>query len=680
MRRPHFGRRLVTLGAMALAATVALAPPLMARSSLVDLGVPFWNFVSSGSLMTEQAGAPVWVSVAAGYPAMLGEMNAATGEVLDTARVSGAHAVYGYARARTGVVYLGAAPQAELYAYSPGSGQVENLGSPNKAATVIWSLAYDQATNTLYGGLGKDAELFAYDPATRQFTLDGTMAPGHAFVRAVTVYDGIVYAGLGGRAGLVAFNPQTGAKTEILPAKMAGAESVNALQAVRANLFVHLTNGTEVVMSLPGDKVIGTIPNVAGPGVSPETDGTNVAYLSGGSLYEYSLHSHQSTEISANLPRYQAQYLASTSSDAVALVKVGSSQYPGWSVAGMVSKGTYWLDNPTAGYLASGPVAVNASVGTVESIHASAGGDVYASSYLSGATMILDPTTNAITVERGPGQAESIADDGQKIVFGVYPGATLWLYDPSKPWNWGPYATAPENPAPLGTIGQNQDRPMSMVTGPDGTLYVGTVPTAGSLGGALSTVSPTGAIHTYRNVVPNQSPISLVFTAGMVVGATTVSGGVGATPSTTTGELFVWNPATQKVVSTLAPFPGTPAISALVLGANGLVYGLTNTEIFAYNPSTNRIVNSQALPWTTGTGYGRFDWGATNSLVFGPDGNLYGAADGRAFAADPASLAVTQLVGSGVHDVVAAADGQLYAVANSGTHIEELAFPAQSGG
>lgn len=680
MRRARIAPRLAALAAMALAATVALAPPLLARSSLIDLGVPFWDFVSSGSIMTEQGGAPVWVSVASGYPSMLGEMNAATGAVLDTARLNGAHAVYGYAQAPNGTIYLGATPNANLYAYTPGSGVTENLGSPNSTATVIWALAYDRSTQTLYGGLGKDAELFSYDPATKKFTLYGTMAPGHAFVRALTVYDGIVYVGLGGQAGLVAFNTQTQAKTEILPQAATGAESVNALQAVRADLFVHLTNGNEIVMSIPSDKVITTLSDVGGPGVTPQTDGTNVAYLSGGKIYEYNLHTNKATEISANLPAYQAQYLASTESDAVALVKVGASPYPGWSVAGMVSKGTYWLDNPQDGYLASGPVAVNASVGTIESAHGSATGDVYASSYLSGDTMILDPTSNAITVRAGPGQAESIADDGQDVVFGVYPGANIWLYDPSKAWNWGPYATAPENPSLLATIGHGQDRPMSMVTGPDGTLYVGTVPIAGALGGALSTISPTGSLHVYRNLIPNQAPISLVFTGGMVVGATTVSGGVGATPAATTAELFVWNPVTQKLVSTLSPFPGTPTIAGLVLGSNGLVYGLTNTEIFAYNPTTNTIVTSQPLPWTTGTAYGAFDWGADTSLLFGPDGNLYGAVDGRAFEANPASLAVTPLVASGVHTVVAAPDGQLYAVANSGTHIEELAFPAAAGG
>ncbi|MDA8342703.1 MAG: hypothetical protein M0007_10850, partial [Actinomycetota bacterium] len=628
----QIGGRLAALAATLLAATVVLAPTLLARSSLIDLGVPFWDFVSSGSLMTHQDGQPVWISAAAGYPSMLGEVNAATGEVLDTARLDGANAVYGYAQAKSGIVYLGAAPNAQLYSYVPGSSTTEDLGSPAKNDTVIWSLAYDGKTGLLYGGLGANAELFSYNPATKAFSLLGSMAAGHAFVRAVTIYDGIVYAGLGGQAGLVAYNPQTGAKADILPPGNASAESVNNIQAVRGDLFVHLTNGQELVLSIPSDKLIATIGNVGGPGVTPQTDGDHVAYLAGGSLYEFDLHTDKSSEVSSNLPAYQAQYLASSESDAIALVQVGSSQYPGWSVAGMVSKGTYWLDNPDDGYLASGPVAVNASVGTIESAHGSATGDVYASSYLSGDTMILDPTTNQMTVELGPGQAESIADDGSEIALGIYPGAVIWLYNPAQPWNWGPYAKGTENPSRLATIGDSQDRPMSMVVGPHGTMYVGTVPVAGALGGALSTITPGGKVTTYRNLIPDQSPISLVMTSsGLIVGATTVSGGIGIQPTASTAELFVWNPTTQKLVSTLAPFPGTPALSALTLGPNGLVYGLSNTELFAYDPTTNTIVNSRTLPWTSGTGYGTFDWGSDTSLLIGPDGNLYGAVDGRAF-------------------------------------------------
>lgn len=679
-RRRTPARTLAAAAAAALAA-LALGPAAAARPSVVDLGPPFWNFVSASALLVHSPQGPAWVAVAAGYPAMLGEVQAGTGEVVDTARVAGAHAVYGYAMA-AGTVYLGGSPGAQLYAYVPGSGTVRALGSPDPAGLVIWCLAYDAATRTLYGGLGRDAALFAYDTATGRFTDLGPVAPGHAFVRSLAVYDGVVYAGLGGGAGLVAYDPSTGTGREILPPAYAGAESVDALQAVRGLLFVHLTNGNEVVLSVPSYRVVAHIDDVSSPGVSPQTDGLHVAYLAGGGVYEFNLRTRASTRVSGNLPGYQAQYLAGTSSDAVALVQDAGPDFPGWSVAGMVSKGTYWLDNPERGYLATGPVAIHASVGTIESAHASAGGDVYASSYLSGSTLILDPSTNALTVVPGPGQAESIADDGGDVVFGVYPGAALWLYDPTRPWNWGPYATGTENPRRLAVIGQGQDRPMSMAVGPDGTLYVATVPIAGALGGALSAVSPDGKVRVYRNLIPGQSPISLVWDDGLVVGSTTVFGGVGAHVTQTTAQIFAWNPATGKLVATLSPFPDTPVISALTLGPNGWVYGLTHTEIFAYDPSLNAVVASAALPWTTGVGYGSFDWGADSALAFGPDGNLYGCVDGRAFEASPATLQATVLVPSGVQDVMVAADGRIYLVGDGGTHVEELAFPlaASAGG
>jgi|GEM_PF-5751527 len=664
--------------AAALMAAILMAGPVTAaQSSLVNLGVPFYNFVASGGLMTSQAGAPVWISVAAGNPAILGELNAASGAVADTARVPGANSVYGYAQAPSGTVYLGSAPHRQLYGYVPGSGTVKALGAPTgTSATTIWALAYDPADNLLYGGLSSKAGLFSYNPATGAFVNDGSMESGHAFVRALAVSGGIVYAGLGGPAGLVAYNPATQTATNILPNGYGRPEAVNALQVVGSDLFVHFTDAEELVMSIPGYTVLAHLNNVHGPGVTPQSDGTSVAYEGGGSVYELNLQTLKSVNESTSLPAYQAQYLASTSADAVALVNNAGSSAPGWSVAGMTSKGTYWLDNLQNDFLASGPIDVNASVGQIEAIGQGPDGKIYMSSYLSGATAVLDPSTNAVTTQQGPGQAESIVTDGQNIIFGVYPGAVLWSYNPAEPWNWGPYATAPENPAPLVTIGKAQDRPMSMVVGPDGNLYVGTVPVAGAIGGALSVVTPTGHVTTYRNLIQGQSPISLVVADGEIVGSTTVSGGIGGKPTAKSAEMFVWNPQTQSLVASLAPFPGVPSIAGLVAAPDGIVYGLTHTQIFAYDPATNALLYAQNLPWSTGTGYGSFDWGSDASLVIGPDGNLYGSIDGRAFEANPNGLAVTTLVGSGVHLVTEAKDGQVYAVANDGTQIEELAFPA----
>lgn len=436
--RGRNGRPLTGLiaGAAALALLGATAWPLAvnAQSPVLNLGIPFWNFVSSAGIMTQTQGEHAWVSAASGYPAVLGVVDPVSGAVLDTTRVTGAHAVWGYAHAPNGTIYLGTSPNAQLYAYVPGGAPV-NLGTPNKAGGEIWSLAYDTQNQTLYGGLGTNGALFSYVPATRTFKDLGTLVPHHAFVRSVAVYGNEVYAGLGGPGGLVAYNTGTGAVTTVLSASETDAESVNALQVVRGLLFVHLTNGIERVVSLPSDHVIATLSDVNSPGVTPQTDGQNVGYVADGGIWVWNLHTHQASEISQNLPAFQRSYLSTVGADAVALIRGSGASLGGWAVAGLASKGTYWILGLSNGTLESGPVDIRASVGTVESLASGPDGYLFASSYLSGSTYIYNETTGTGTVYQGPGQAEDMIRDGPDMILGVYPSATLWKYDPSKPWN-----------------------------------------------------------------------------------------------------------------------------------------------------------------------------------------------------------------------------------------------------
>jgi len=669
------GRLRAWCAAAALAAVTCLPLAARAQAPYVDLGIPFWNFVSSSGIMTELQGENAWVSAASGYPAVLGMVDPATGAVLATATLPGAHDVWGYARAPSGTIYMGTSPGAALFSYVPGGTPVD-LGSPDAAAGEIWCLTYDTADQTLYGGLGTNGALFSYVPATHTFHDLGTLVPHHAFVRSVAAYGDEVYAGLGGPGGLVAYDVQTGTVSQVLPPSETNAESVNALQVVRGLLFAHLTNGIERVVNLATGRLVATIGGVNSPGVSPETDGDHVGYTAQGGVWLWNLRTHTAKEISLNLPAFERSYLSTVGADAVAMVQENTASLSGWAVAGLASKGTYWILGTTQGVLESGPVAIHASVGTIESLAAGPDGYVFASSYLSGSTYIYDTATGQGAVYLGPGQAEDMTADGPDLVLGVYPSATLWRYDPSKPWNWGPFARGTENPAPIGAVGDDQDRPMALVVGPDGTLYVGTVPVPGALGGALTTVSPSGQMHVLRNLIPGESPISLTWADGLLVGGTTISGGIGAHPDQTSGQLFVWNPATGTLVATLTPFPGTPAIAGLTTGPNGTVYGLTHTHIFAYDPQDNTLIASAPLPWTAGTGYGAFTWGANTSLHLGPDGNLYGSVDGRAFVANRHTLAVTTILPSGIHQVVVTASGEIFAIGNAGTHLYQILFPA----
>jgi hypothetical protein len=232
----------------------------------------------------------------------------------------------------------------------------------------------------------------------------------------------------------------------------------------------------------------------------------------------------------------------------------------------------------------------------------------------------------------------------------------------------------------VGTLGHHQDRPVAMTEDAEGNVYLGSVPDPGLLGGALAVLTPSGHLTVYRNLVPDQSVVSLAYADGLVVGATSISGGLGATPTARSAELFVYSPAQGRLVATLTPFPGTPAIGGLLAGPNGLVYGLTNRAVFAYDPRLNQVVAETTFAPTAS--YGSFSWGQTTSLALGADGNLYGAVDGNLIEVNPQTLSVTVLVQGGVERVVASSSGLITFVGDSGTHLEQVlsVLPASPSG
>src|SRR5690606_16143126 len=129
--------------------------------------------------------------------------------------------------------------------------------------------------------------------------------------------------------------------------------------------------------------------------------------------------------------------------------------------------------------------------------------EIYAGGYLSPRGLgLVDPDTGQTTQLPWSAQVEGMVSQGTDLLLGVYPGAVVYQYDTTKPWEAG------TNPGPAIPIGEHQDRPVALAAVGDLTA-VGTVPDYGQLGGALSLINrATREVEVHRHIVEDQSIVT----------------------------------------------------------------------------------------------------------------------------------------------------------------------------
>lgn len=619
---------------------------------------------------------PILFTVMSGPTAVLSMVNPATGAVVgNPVPLPGIQGAWSLVEGLHGNIYIGGYLGGNLYRYDPMTGVATNLGNPTGNG-YIFSLSVDPTTGVVWGGtFGQAGQLFSYDPATGQFHNYGPVEPNEAYVRSVAAYGGRIYMGLGSKEPeLVAFDPSTGQKTLYsvpIPSTYSVPRyggTVGVVQVVAPNrLYAQFLGGD--LYDIPSGQLVSTFGEPAGLGVSLESLGPKLFYVQHdtyrgtpnfgeGWIQGYNLASNQESTYTQPTAPF-APYLWGDQAHETWLVKFDTPQYPGVSIVALDARSHYWIYNLQNGAFTFFHLATPGQPETIESLGPGPAGtsDLYGAGYLQGNSFSYNPATKESVEETGPGQSEAELSVNGDEIFATYPGGRVWRYDPSRPWQFGPSPLMQKNPMSLGALGNEQIRPFAMVVDAQGNIVVGSVPTYGHFGGALTTVnSGTGAfsaLYPLPGSLAALSPVSLAANSGQVVVGTTVSGGnpnSNPPPATNDPALFLYSPATRQVgTAVTAPFDGQWAVDGLVADpATGLVYGITPDLLFSYNPETGEVVSTQSIsqaqippPAVKGSYY---NWGHTTGLVLGANGYLYAidaAAGGDLLEIDPTTLAYT---------------------------------------
>lgn len=628
---------------------VTVAPQLTEETSA---GTPLYTVNSAISEVTTTSGGDQVAYVASyGSPARISQIDAVTGELLQSSTLPGSGGAWGLAVGPDDSVYIGGLSSGQLYRWVPGSGSAVQLGAPVTGETYINALSVDQATGVVYGGTFPNGRLFAYDPAldavgtfASAVTDYGQAISGASYVRSVEVAGSKVFAGTATNAGLAVLDIPSQTITPIaLPTELTGSAFAYGLTAAGGYLFVRAeTPGKAAAMKLDTGAwtVLG---DSLGLFASPANDDGEVYLLGDDNATLLVFDTVTATTTTVALPE-----------DVMNMRKpgwievAGDADFPGQTLSWVSTVGRLHHFNPTTGELRILETEVAQEPATIHDLSATPDGDVLLTKFVAGGVSSYDPDTASLTNYASKvGQVEGWVHDGSTTWMSSYTKSSIWEFDRAA-------AVTSSNPKKLFDLeSAGQDRPMALTGLADGRLAVGTVPVYGALGGAIAVFDPSTSpvVPTvYPAPVADHSVVALTSRresgSDYLYVGTSIDGGLGSVPTAASGVVSKVDADDGSVVWSVAPIAGERAFPDVTIGSNGNLWAIGTGTLVELDPATGATLRTlQIAPVSTAV-----TW-IGSSVISDGAGKLFVHAGKRLFAVSESDLDV-YTVATGV-DVVA---------------------------
>ena len=577
---------------------------VLISAASTDLGVQLESRVPNGTTFADGKAYAVYTGTAAANP-RLAVIDLAQEKVLDVITIpdSAAYPTVGGWAATTatdGSVYLGTYPQAKVYRHVPGQSTVTDLGKAESGTSLIWDLEAG-ARGEVYGGTSDDGRYFKYHKGTFT-TLLAPAAPKAEYVRSLA-HDpaaDVTYLGTGTNAGLIRYDNATARRESLLPAAYANNSMVGGLTWTGGRLFAWLDSKLlvlDIVRNPDGSHHAVVDAAIAGASLhhSPAENG-KVWFVKDDLLHSYDIAT-KSVQAMTVRPGLDATGYTWTNGTLVAL---GSAD--GDTKVFKYTPSTGRSSTRTVPGVPALPAAINA-------LGAGPDGKIYTGGYLTGGTGVYDPMRGDGDDSRpdsatfiGLSQTDSMLNHNGKLYFGTYPSAKLSSYEPG---SWPPVlhhtggsVGSKDDDCEPGKGPPPQDRPYALAGGPDGTVYMGTVPKYGKRSGALTVWREGAATQTFCGV-RDQAVVALAHAGGKIFGGTSTRGALGATPVYAEGSasLFSYNASTGVVPHPLpSSLAGVKAVTALT-EVDGQVWGLAGGSLLTLDPAKpDAIVVKRLFP------------------------------------------------------------------------------------
>lgn len=628
----------------------------LAPDPITDLGAPISSLtVMEGTVGHTPDGRDVVYAVPAGENANLNVVDVHSRQLLHTVPLPGAAGAWGIVVASDGRLYVGTYPNAHLYRYDPVTAVVTDLGRPITGESFIYGLTADGNGN-VYGGTYPNAHAFKYDATSAQVTDYGSLDPVEQYARS-TVYDpdhNALFVGISTPVGkLLRIDLATGTIQNVTPASLVATDIID-LDYAGGRVFANASGKLAVVDAVSFEQVKFTDAATGGLVLTYPLAARGVSAGGPGGVYF-------TTATTLNLMRYDldTNTVGTVTTPPTRMTRGAAIGY-GWvtengqqilyGLTGNYSGGTFRYD-PVARTLAqwSSPFQY-VPVALQHTIADPATGRVFVNAYLNGSTSYYDPGTGKATVTARQGQVEGWSwGTGSKMWVGIYPYGRLQLWDTALP-------ESTTNPKVLFSLvdSDHQNRPFAVV--PSGnSVYVGTTPGYGEYGGAITVYDvPSNTFKVYRNLVTDQSIASILPVGTDVWAGSAIEGGQGTEPRATEAHLVKVDPATGAVTADVVPVPGAASINELTIGPDGNIWGLADGNVFVANKTTGAVLRTYTVFSGRIPGHdGALSW---------RDGYLYGVSGGRLFVLDGLSGTSTILRDHGLNRLTEAPDGTYYSL------------------
>ncbi|MEH7246810.1 cohesin domain-containing protein [Neobacillus niacini] len=568
----------------------------------------------------KEDGVNVMYTTVKGVPPVFHVMNIDDHKLIRSLPMEGAGDVWSHTIAPNGDVYVAAGGQ--LWVYSPVTKDIKKVYT-HSTENVFWALEHDEEGN-IYIATGPLGKIIKYVPSTQTAHDFGRLMGriSQEYVRSIDYSNGYVYGGTS-LGEIYKIDAKTGEKVEIAsPLNEKG--YVYDLDIVDDRLLIARfeTSQTRYVYDLESQIWLDVkIENSTSGLQLPKTSQDGKIYMPvNGKIASFDVNTFEVVEI--------VDY--GTGFRGADWVESSDPELPGVSLVTMNFSGSYIFFNPATGKIKTIKNYLPPSPSITHVFKKGANGKIYITGMQASKAAEYDVFTKDLKLFP-MGQAGAVIPYKDKVYFGVYPGGGFEEYLPA----------SGDNPRKLFNIGDEQDRPITGIEA-EGKIFVGSIPDYGEIGGALMVYNPSAqnpeeSYKVYRNIVENQSIISLAYKDGKIYGSTSINGGLSSETSATEAKVFVWDiEKGEKINEISLNIPGLyspPAIGGLTIGSDGLLWGAVNGIVFALDPESLSLIKYKNLFPSDGS-WGQ--WGAYN--VEWHNDILYMQLGRRLVAIDPVTL------------------------------------------